>query len=158
MYNSQDITLRQMLAQVRCCPMFKGFTYCVIHLLSFHSISVLPILSCLSLPSATCFSLSLPFPVSLPSSLPLPLFFSYSLTHSPLTVSHSVPLSQMSGLPRVSPCLNSTAENACPSTTDEILNVLKSMILIHPPWTMPSYRYFSLSISTNCYACFKCIF
>lgn len=47
--------------------------------------------------------------------------------------------SQLSGLPREAPCGNATSENVCQESTEDILKSLSSQMLIHPPWTKPSY-------------------
>ncbi|KAL5489334.1 hypothetical protein EMCRGX_G018414 [Ephydatia muelleri] len=59
-------------------------------------------------------------------------------------------LAQMSGLPRISPCVNSTADILCIDTTAEILEGLKSEILIHPPWSLPSYSNLAYSLLGRC--------
>ena len=72
--------------------------------------------------------------------------------------------SQLSGLPREAPCYNSsTADNACPLKTEEILARLSMQYKVLPSWTLPSYRYcLQLTSSTqlpvcNCYQLQTCI-
>ncbi len=52
----------------------------------------------------------------------------------------------MSGLPREAPCTGNI-NNSCPQTNEEILGRLKNLSLIYPPWSRPSYRYFTLTQS-----------
>ena len=62
--------------------------------------------------------------------------------------------SQLSGLPREAPCENATSENVCQESTEDILKSLSSQMLIHPPWTKPSYRYNIYVYNSACIYCF----
>ena len=53
--------------------------------------------------------------------------------------------SQLSGLQREAPCVNRTTENVCPQSTEEILKLLSSEMLIRPPLIQPSYRYVDIT-------------
>lgn len=57
--------------------------------------------------------------------------------------------SQLSGLQREAPC-NNKGLKQCQMSNEEILKILSSEYLIHPPWTKPSYR--STYVNSNeCY-------
>jgi CubicO group peptidase (beta-lactamase class C family) len=62
--------------------------------------------------------------------------------------------SQMSGLPREAPCTAVVTEdgtiNACPQTTDEILDRLQDVSLMFPTWTIPSYSNLGFSLLGHC--------
>ena len=80
--------------------------------------------------------------LSLSKSVKLLYSFTNKLTVCSADITLRQMASQLSGLPREAPCGNQTQGlNICPLTNEQVLSNLSFQSLIHPPWTIPSYRY-----------------